>query len=107
MMLLLLMNIIKNYAYFYFIINAYFNLNNFTMYRPYVFFYSYCMPCNNYCIEYFINKKNKKNRNISTFKLNISSCKLNILSCELNISTFKVYIYRVVNSIYRVVKSIY
>ena len=28
----------KNYAYFYFIMYAYFNLINFIMYRPYVFF---------------------------------------------------------------------
>ena len=28
---------------------AYFNLINFIMYRPYVFYNSYCMPCN--CIE--------------------------------------------------------
>ena len=47
----------KNNAYFYFIMYAYFNLINFIMYRPYVFFYSYYMPCNKYCIEYFINKK--------------------------------------------------
>ena len=29
----------KNYAYFYFIIYAYFNLINFIMYRPYVFLF--------------------------------------------------------------------
>ena len=48
-----------NYAFFYLIMYAYFNLGNFIMYRPYVFFYSYYMHCNNYCIEYFINKKKK------------------------------------------------
>ena len=58
MMLLLLMNIIKIMLIFISdFFNAYFILINFIMYKPYVFFYSYYMPCNNYCVEYFINKK--------------------------------------------------
>ena len=52
---------------------AYFNLINFIMYRPYVFFYSYYMPCNNYCIEYFIKKKKKKKINKQNKSLRILS----------------------------------
>ena len=53
----------KNHAHFYFIMYAYFNLINIIMYRPYSFFLnSYYMPCNNYCIKYFINKKKYKKK---------------------------------------------